>query len=567
MSLVEEVAAKIRSMQGVRDVDVGDGKILVHVDREYLASIVAKIYWSLGGYLSSMIATDDRGIDGHYKVYYVLSIEEGIEDIRGKPWVIVYTLIPWDDPCYPSVTREVPAASWYEREARDLLGLEPKGHPDPRRLVLPDDWPEGVYPLRKDFKYSSRPRAQPQPYRFMPAEVSNGITQIPLSPVHPVADEPSQFRLYVDGEVVVDVDYRFSYVHRGIEKLAEERFTYNQVPFLAERICGICGYAHSCAYCQAVEEALGIEVPERAEYIRSVMLEVERIHSHLLNLGILCHLVAFDWGFMELFRVREKAMKIAEILSGARKTYGMNIIGGVRRDVTRDRLLKAMSVLKELRRDYSKVINVVLDNGILRRRCEGVGVLPPKVARALSPVGPTARGSGLRRDTRYDHPYAAYKYYGVKPVVESGCDVYSRIMVRAREIIDSIDLIEHMLDSLPQGPVMFQGRVELGDYVRGLGYVEAPRGENVHFVILKRDSRVHRWRVRASTYNNWPVLPFMARGYTLQDFPVILASIDPCYSCTERILIVDTRSNSVRETTYSRLIHLSRKATFLKSGV
>lgn len=543
----------------ITEIKVKEDKIYVEVRREQLVEVVAKTYWELGGYLSVMIGTDDRYFDGHYRLYYVMSMEEGIEDVWGKPWIIICTKIPWDDPSFEATTPKVPAASWYEREVRDLLGLEPKGHPDPRRLVLPDDWPEGLYPLRKEFKFYERPPREPKPYPFRPEEAPEGIVQIPMSPIHALADEPSQFRLFVDGERIVDVDYRMYYVYRGIEKLAEERFTYNQVPFLAERICGICGYAHATAYCQAVEDALGIEVPERAEYIRTIMLEIERLHSHLLNLGIACHLAAFDWGFMELFRIREKVMKAAEILTGGRKTYGMNLVSGVRRDIPRDRAKKVLELLKEVRKEFKKALDVITSNSLFIRRAEGVGILSKKVARALSPVGPTVRGSGIPRDTRYDHPYAAYKYIKVKPVIEQGGDVLSRCLVRAQEMFDSLDIVEHALDEMPRGPIINEENIELVDYAVGIGYVEAPRGEDVHFVITRRDSRVYRWRIRASTYNNWPVLPYMSRGYSIADFPLIVGSLDPCYSCTERVLLVDAKTGKTVSISYARLIHLSRK--------
>ncbi len=542
----------------VKDVYVASPhKAFVEVDRRSIDEAVAVAYWSLGGFLSTMVGVDMRPRESGFRVYYVLSIEEGISG--EKLWLVIWCRVPWHDPKYPSSTPRVPAANWYEREVRDLLGIEAENHPDPRRLVLPDDWPDGLYPLRNDFEYCERPPGRPSRYRFMPEKVEgDGIVQVAVGPVHPLADEPAQFRLFVDGEKIVDVDYRMFFVHRGIEKLGSSKLTYNQVPFIAERICGICGYAHACCYCQAVEEALGVEVPERAQYIRTVLLEVERIHSHLLNLGLACHLAAFDWGFMELFRVREIAMKIAEILTGGRKTYGMNVVGGVRRDIPIDRAKKVLDMLKELKSEYLKVLDAIASNRLLQSRCENVGVLPRGVARSLSVVGPVARGSGLPRDTRYDHPYAAYRELGVKPIVESGGDVWSRLIVRAREVLQSIEIIEHALDRMPLGPIVAE-KIEPRDMVHGIGAVEAPRGEDVHFVIVRRDSRLFRWRVRASTYNNWPAIPYMSRGYTIADFPLIVASIDPCYSCTERVIVVDVKRGLVKELSYDRIVYMCRK--------
>ena len=249
------------------------------------------------------------------------------------------------------MTPKVPAAIWYEREVRDMFGLQPVGLPDERRLVLPDDWPDDLYPLRKDtmdYRYRPEPTTEKETYDFIHVE-GEGIVQVPLGPLHITSDEPGHFRLYVDGEHIVDADYRLFYVHRGMEKLAETRLNYDQVTFLADRICGICGYAHNVAYSTSIERALGIEVPERAQFIRTILLEVERLHSHLLNLGLACHFVGFDTGFMQFFRVREKAMKMAELLTGSRKTYGMNLIGGVRRDILKEQRTLTLQLLAELR--------------------------------------------------------------------------------------------------------------------------------------------------------------------------------------------------------------------------
>ncbi len=213
----------------------------------------------------------------------------------------------------------------------------------------------GVYPLRKDFRYDSRP-----PKQLPQFEVGEEVG-LPLGPYHPALHEPEYFELYVDGEKVVDVAYRGFHVHRGIEKLAESnRMTYEDVFYLAERICGICGFAHSSCYAQAIERATGIEVPERAEYLRSLLLEVERLHSHLLWLGVAAHLLGYDAGFMHVWRIREKVMVAAEILTGSRKTYGINTVGGVRFNVDRDRLAKALSNLGTVKEDFTKFLNVLL---------------------------------------------------------------------------------------------------------------------------------------------------------------------------------------------------------------
>jgi len=537
-------------------------KLYIHVEKEYLDDIISFIYWELKGFLSSMIGVDERPIDSTYKLYYLLSMEGREADKSVKPWIIVTTSIPWHDTEFPSVTPKVPAASWYEREVHDLLGLKPLEHPDLRRLVVPDDWPEGDYPLRKEFKFDERPPRTEKNYEFKPKVESNKIVQMAMGPLHPMADEPAQFRLFVNGEEIVDVDYRMFYVHRGLEKIAEERFTYNQTSFLAERVCGICGFAHSISYCQAVEDAFNVDVPERALFIRTILLEIERLHSHMLNLGIACHLTGFDWGFTQIFKIRESVMKMAEILTGGRKTYGMAIVGGVRRDILREQADKVIEELRTLRKEFSEIWDVVSTTKTLIDRTEGVGILPAKIARSVSVVGPMARGSGLSRDARKDHPHAAYKHVPFKVQTQNKGDALARFTVRSGEIMESISIVEHALDALQSigGPIVTEN-IEPVEYASGVGVDEAPRGENPHFVITGKDSRVYRWRVRAATYNNWPALPYMSRGYTIADFPVIVGSLDPCYSCTERVELVNAETGKTIVVSYSELEKRSIKGS------
>src|SRR5476649_2407471 len=326
-----------------------DTQATVTIKLNALPEVVEWLYYQQGGWLSVLFGNDERTLCGNYALYYVLSMEQGV-----KCWITVRAEVDPVSLEFPSVTPRVPAAVWGEREVRDMYGLRPVGLPDERRLVLPDDWPEGLHPLRKDtMGYNQRPAptTDTETYKFV--DESTGDSRvIPLGPLHITSDEPGHFRLFVDGEDIVDADYRMFYVHRGMEKVAETRMGYDEVTFLADRVCGICGFTHSVAYASSIENALGIRVPPRAQVIRSIFLEVERLHSHLLNLGLASHFVGFDTGFMQFFRVREKAMTLAELLTGARKTYGMNLIGGVRRDIMKEQRLKTLLLVAEMRADF-----------------------------------------------------------------------------------------------------------------------------------------------------------------------------------------------------------------------
>jgi len=517
-----------------------DTQVTVTIRLNWLPEVVEWLYYQQGGWLSVLFGNDERTLCGNYALYYVLSMEKGV-----KCWITVRTEVDPVSLEFPSVTPRVPAAVWGEREVRDMYGLRPVGLPDERRLVLPDDWPDDLYPLRKDamdYRQRPAPTTDKETYPFISkAKESSNI--VPIGPLHVTSDEPGHFRLFVDGEDIIDADYRLFYVHRGMEKLAETRMGYNEVTFLSDRVCGICGFTHSVAYTSSVENAMGIVVPERAQMIRSILLEVERLHSHLLNLGLACHFVGFDSGFMQFFRVREQSMKMAEILTGARKTYGMNLIGGMRRDILKDDMIATIALAGSMRRDLNDLVDILLSTPNTEQRSVGVGILEPQVARDFSNVGPMVRGSGHRRDMRQDHPYAGYAKLPFELYSETGNDVYSRLKVRIREVFNSLDMIEFGLQNLPGGPLAVEGF----NYIPhrfALGFAEAPRGDDVHWSMTGDNQKLFRWRCRAATYANWPTLRYMLRGNTVSDAPLIIGSLDPCYSCTDRMTVVDVRKKT-----------------------
>jgi Ni,Fe-hydrogenase III large subunit/Ni,Fe-hydrogenase III component G len=532
-------------------------QVTITVKPDALPEAVEALYYGHNGWMSVVVGNDERLLNGHFAVYYALSME-GAE----KCFVVVRTLVPPGSMEFPSVTPKVPAAVWGERELRDMFGLRPVGLPDERRLVLPDDWPDDLYPLRKDaMDHGLRPEptTETETYKFI-NESKSETTVVPLGPLHVMSDEPGHFRLFVDGEDIVDADYRLFYVHRGMEKLAETRMDYNNVTFLADRICGICGFTHSVAYSNSVENALGIKVPPRAAVIRAILLETERLHSHLLNLGLACHFVGFDAGFMHFFRAREKSMELAEVLTGSRKTYAINLIGGVRRDILAAQDTRTRELIREMRTEVTRLLDMLMSTPNIEQRLGGVGRLEKNIARDYSPVGPTVRGSGYHRDVRIDHSSAGYAGAPIGRHVMDGCDVLSRTLVRAKEFFDSLAIIEHCLDNAPPGPVLVEG-FTYTPHRFALGYTEAPRGEDIHWSMLGDNQKLYRWRCRAATYNNWPSLRYMFRGNTISDAPIIVASLDPCYSCTDRVTVVDVRKRSTKVIPYKEMERYSRERT------
>jgi len=514
------------------------GTIFAAVPRDNLVEAAQYVLNELGGRFIISSGTDKRALSGYFEVSNIFGLD------HEKLFLLLRAEVEPTDPCIDSITPIIPGANWSEREVRDMIGVEPVGHPDPRRLVLPDDWPPDLFPLRKDFQYNSHPEpvANARPELKPPPRDSSVL---PIGPFFPTLEEPVFINLFVNGEQIVGMDYRGFFNHRGVEKLGEAALTYNQVPFLAERICGICGCVHSTGYCQAVEMAAQIEVPARARYLRSLILELERIHSHLLWIGLACHFIGFDTLFMQAWRIREPVMWLAEFLTGNRKTYGMNLIGGVSRDLPSGAEARFLAVLDKVEKEAGAAVDAILGDGSLRARLQHAGVISTEAAKALCLVGPTARGSGVAIDARADHPYAAYGELQFEVCVEEGGDCWARTMVRIRELMQSIKIVRQVLARMPQGPILAEVK-EIPPYCEGLTSVEAARGEAHHYVLTGSGQQPYRWRLRAPSYPNLQSIPVMLQGMTIADAPISVGSLDPCFSCTERIAVIDERSGQSR---------------------
>jgi membrane-bound hydrogenase subunit alpha len=395
---------------------------------------------------------------------------------------------------------------------------------------------------------------------------------VPIGPVHPALKEPIGFSFQLEGEQICGVDIKPGYAHRGIEYMGMKR-NLVQVLYLSERICGICSISHPLTLTQAVEQAAGIEVPERAQYIRTIIGELERIHSHLLWAGVGAHELGFDTLLYLSWNVREKVMDLLEQLTGNRVDYAIPAYGGVRRDIPEEKAHLAYEALDYYKGLLQSMIDAFLHDKSVELRTRNVGVLTYDEAVALSAVGPTARASGVKKDVRQDMPYFVYgdidlhaitpEDYGTTPVG----DVFDNIIVRLLEVDQSIKIIEYCLENMPQGELTSIPKVAaLLNILKkaegeGIGRHEAPRGEVFHYVRLeagKEEPTV--WKVKAPTYSNlmsW-VPKFM--GDEVADIPIIAASIDPCMCCMDRVHLVaqdGTESDRLEE----ELIKLSQEKT------
>lgn len=517
-----------------------DRRLYVFVQPGSVKELCRVLFSELGGRYVITIGADDRPWSGCFMVGHNFAFD------RDHLLMSLMTLVPADSPKIASISDVIPAANWAEREMRDLVGIEPVGHPYPKRLVLPDGWPDDLHPLRKDVQWDEAPNSSTNTCSYNFDDPPEGCTVVPFGPFHPTLDEPAHFRLYVEGEIVRGCEYRGFMVHRGIEKLAESVLGYNDIPVMAERICGICGCVHNVAYAQAVEEAVALRPPPRAEYIRTIMLELERLHSHLLWVALACHIIGFDTLFMQAFRVREPVMWIAEKITGNRKTYGLCVIGGVRWDITPELGTELGEVLKKLEKEWLQLAKLIKSDRNLQRRTRGVGVASAEVVKQMGLVGPVARAAGVDIDCRRDHPYAAYDRLSFNVVTADGADVWARLLVRVDEVFESINIIRQCLARLEPGPIQTAITDDLPAGRFGLSSVEAPRGESHHFIITGENNRPRRWRVRAPTYQNLQGIPAMIKDAQLADMTIALGSIDPCFSCTDRIETVDVHSGFVK---------------------
>jgi membrane-bound hydrogenase subunit alpha len=367
---------------------------------------------------------------------------------------------------------------------------------------------------------------------------------IPIGPQHPALKEPENFTLTVDGEIVVDVAPRIGYVHRGIEKAFESR-TYSQNVYLAERICGICSQSHTTCYVQAVEEILDLDVPKRGLYIRGIMNELNRIHSHILWLGVAGHEIGWDTLFHYTWRDREYSLDIIEEICGNRVNYANNIIGGVRHDVAPNQVPAMVERLEKIRDRMHHYLNLILKEQTIMDRALGVGILKTEVGKALCATGPTARASNIHWDVRNTQPRTPYhesegKHWDTR--TSDLCDVAGRVVVRILETIDACTCCIHWLQHLPPGDISIRApkRVPPG---HALSTFEAPRGEVVHYVVSNGTDRPERHKARAPTLGNIPSVVEILKGGHIADVPIALASIDPCFSCTDRIILIDEKGN------------------------
>ena len=475
----------------------------------------------LGARCQFLGAADTRAGGGDFTLVYVFAPPQL------SPSVTVLVAVPASVARFPSLATRSFAASRFEREIHDLFGLVPEGHPDLRRLVLHQYWPEGYHPLRRNVT----PRTdfidggEPFPFRRVEGE---GIFEITVGPVHAGIIEPGHFRFSVEGETIVNLETRLGFVHKGTEKLFEG-LAVDRAPALAERISGDTSVGHVLAYCQAVEALAGCTVPARAKRLRVVLLELERIYNHVGDVGMIVNDTGFGFGHAHCFRIREELLRVNERLTGHRLLRGAVVPGGVTGPIVQRQVAEAAARIDDLVAEFAAVVRLCLDNTTVLERLQGTGRLTERTAAEMQVVGLVGRASGIDADLRRDAPFAGYGEAGVHVAVYGTGDVWARTMVRLDEARESARLIREAADR-DEGGAVAVPVPPLTAGAHALGVVEAWRGPVWHWVVAGGPATLGRVKVVDPSFRNWPALEYAVLNNIVPDFPLCNKSFNLSYS-------------------------------------
>jgi Ni,Fe-hydrogenase III large subunit/Ni,Fe-hydrogenase III component G len=475
--------------------------------------------------LKTMTATDAQEKHGRFRIFTIFGVP-------GKNVFIAPYILLKDREPFGSLTGVMPQAHLYEREIKEFFGMRPDGHPNPNRWLLHANWPEGMYPLRKDFEWNTRPADTGLQNSFSVVE-GEGIFEIPVGPVHAGIIEPGHFRFSMAGEEIVGFEPRLGFVHKGIEKLFETLSLEKKV-ILSEHVSGDTSFTHSLAFCQVLESLAGLSIPERAQYLRVIFSELERLANHIGDIGLMLLGTAFNFGSSYGARLREVILQIHERLTGSRFLRGVNCIGGVTKDIDTASAAWLGEQLDIIEKEFVFLMGVVDKNLTIFNRLSKTGTLPFQTAKDLGAVGVVARGSGIASDARKDFPYAAYAALSVDVATEQDGDIYARFRVRVKETYASCALIREALSRLPSGPLCTQNTITLAQDSYAVSVAEGWRGDIVYFVSTNSSGDISRVHVRDASFLNWPLFIQFAPGNVVLDFPLMNKSCNLSYSGNDK---------------------------------
>ena len=496
-------------------------ELYLDVNPKKILDICTYINIELGYPLVSMFANDEQSLCNSYAIYYVFADREyGL-------LLIVRTLTIQDKMEIQSISEKVHAAALYEREIKDLFGIVPVGHPNAKRLLFHGNWPDGEFPLRKEFDVAHKPAFAKKKIDFQKV-IGEGVYEIPVGPVHAGIIEPGHFRFSVAGEPVINIEAQLYYVHKGIEKMCEGQ-SIERCLYVSERISGDETFANSLAYCQAIEKIAKAKVPDRAQYTRVLFAELERLTSHLGDLAGVCLDAAYGFATFQYRMMRGWAYSVADELCGMRFLRSVNKLGGVRKDFVAGKESKVIQQLKKIKNELEETVKIVKSNSMFIDRIENTGILKMSIATDLNVVGPGGRASGIHYDVRKSFPYEAYKRLEFNIPKHNNGDINCRLNMKIEECFESIDLMIRAIEMMPTGDVL-EPINSVEPYRFAFGLTEAPRGENIHFVMTGENNTIFRYKIRTPSFCNWPGVCHAVKGNVVPDFPLINKSFNLSYA-------------------------------------
>ena len=535
MGDIEGLSTYLRETLVPRDVGVtpGQGLVRVLVGRESLPDVAGSLAGPLGARLLTATGRDRRREHDAYTIHYLFWLP------RHRAYVDLVAELPPGDPSFPSLAALLPAADWPEREARDLLGLLPVGHPNPGPLLHREGWPPGYYPLRSD-----APSMPPTTVAASEARIDSaarmgtliGLTTPPDASAGHDPNMPAEASAQpgdLDGGVARRVDtLRLFYGHRGIERLCEGR-SLVAAQALIERVCGSCATAHALAFCEAIEAAAGIAIPDAACSWRVALLEVERVRAHLGWVGALCAAAGSTGGDSGATALVEPLLTLTEALTGSRRATGALRPGGLSRAIPTTAAARAREALRGVRERWEGVQRSLLHDEALADRLRGRATLPRRTAEHLGVVGPIARAAGLEMDCRPDDPAGGFAARTSGASGPTRGDAATRLHVHLEEVTAGLRMLEPLLAAAPAGrhsaPI---GRPRAG--AQGVGRVEAAEGEHLHWLILGPGLTVERLHIRGAAYACWPAVLEILASTVPADRELDLASFGLCTACVDR---------------------------------
>lgn len=496
---------------------------MFEVKKEEIADLCQGLHKDCGLPLKLITACDNRSTSGDFKIFYIFHVPEKN-----------YFLIPYiktTDEKFPSIVKKIHEASVFEKKIKTFFGLEPVGHPHSTPIILQENWPTNIYPLRKDFAWDTKVPMANNKENFTIFK-GEGIYDIPVGPVHAGIIEPGYFRFSVLGEEILMFQAQLGYVHKGSEKLFETLNLKDKLK-LSEKISGDSTFSHSLAFCQAVENLANLEISEQTGYLRVIFSELERLANHFGDIGAMMLDTGFNFGGAQGARLRESIMQINERLTGSRYLRGINNFGGINFNINKDDFTKLAEELLNIKNDFESVIEIAEKSSSLLNRLKKTGILSKRQAVDHGIVGVAARACGIKVDARIDTPYAAYDKLEFKIQTEQDCDVYSRFQVRIKEVRVSFELLNgslHILLKLETNNHKQSSELKLKPSSYAIGITEGWRGEIIYFVCTDSTGQICRVDVRDPSLLNWTVTPYAVKSNVVPDFPLINKSFNLSYS-------------------------------------